>query len=291
MGQNLTDMYEASKNWAVNQYQAIFEGLRQSLDAVKNWGSETIKSFQEVWTNGLEGLFTFFVNLPQRIGQELQKIYTTIHDFFVNLPNNLKEALDLSGDQVADNHVTGVKKHFGDANKMKQVGDAIVIGLLLAIASVAIGIVDVGYRIAKAIYDGINQGMQAVHDAILNAIKAPFEDAFNRIKAGIHDVVDTFNRVSNDIQNAPSKAVGGLKGLIGKIPGFADGGVVPGPVGQPLLAVVHGGEQVIPNGGSNTTSNINVTFQGIFTGSEMEFRKLAVKMFDAYGDAKGMGNL
>ena len=50
------------------------------------------------------------------------------------------------------------------------------------------------------------------------------------------------------------------------------------------------GASVTPNnkiGGAN----INVTFQGIFTGSEMEFRKLAVKMFNAYDDAKGMGTI
>lgn len=40
----------------------------------------------------------------------------------------------------------------------------------------------------------------------------------------------------------------------GKIPGFATGGVVPGPKGSPLLAVVHGGETVIPNGGSSVPS-------------------------------------
>jgi phage-related minor tail protein len=45
-------------------------------------------------------------------------------------------------------------------------------------------------------------------------------------------------------------ATSGLKGLLG----FAEGGVVPGPVGQPTLAVVHGGETITPPGqtGGNT---------------------------------------
>ena len=30
------------------------------------------------------------------------------------------------------------------------------------------------------------------------------------------------------------------------VPGFQEGGTVPGPIGQPQLAVVHGGETVIP---------------------------------------------
>ncbi len=35
-----------------------------------------------------------------------------------------------------------------------------------------------------------------------------------------------------------------------QVPAFASGGPVPGPMGAPMLAVVHGGEYVIPNGGS-----------------------------------------
>jgi TP901 family phage tail tape measure protein len=35
------------------------------------------------------------------------------------------------------------------------------------------------------------------------------------------------------------------------IPGFQSGGTVPGPTGKPRLAVVHGGEQVIPVGGGS----------------------------------------
>lgn len=45
--------------------------------------------------------------------------------------------------------------------------------------------------------------------------------------------------------------------------GFADGGTVPGAFGAPMLAVVHGGETVIPNprpyrGGSSSVVNINI---------------------------------
>ena len=39
------------------------------------------------------------------------------------------------------------------------------------------------------------------------------------------------------------------------IPEFQSGGVVPGPLGQPTLAVVHGGERVIPVGGTSNHTN------------------------------------
>jgi len=53
---------------------------------------------------------------------------------------------------------------------------------------------------------------------------------------------------------------GNIGGKVGRFLGFADGGVVPGPKGQAQLAVVHGGETIIPSGRGTTGSliiNIN----------------------------------
>lgn len=52
----------------------------------------------------------------------------------------------------------------------------------------------------------------------------------------------------------------GLGGIIGSIFGFAEGGVVPGPMGRPQLALVHGGETVTPPGqvAGGFTQNIYV---------------------------------
>ncbi len=44
----------------------------------------------------------------------------------------------------------------------------------------------------------------------------------------------------------PSGQMGGIAGGIGKLLGFQQGGVVPGPIGQPRLAMVHGGEVITP---------------------------------------------
>ncbi len=63
-------------------------------------------------------------------------------------------------------------------------------------------------------------------------------------------VVDDLQNLTKDIVNAQVEGGGGtfdLLNAVGRgvgIPGFAEGGVVPGPVGQPQLAVVHGGEEI-----------------------------------------------
>jgi len=47
--------------------------------------------------------------------------------------------------------------------------------------------------------------------------------------------------------------IGSAAAIVAHIPGFATGGVVPGPTGAPVLAVVHGGETIIPTSGAMST--------------------------------------
>ncbi len=47
--------------------------------------------------------------------------------------------------------------------------------------------------------------------------------------------------------------------LNGAIPGFATGGIVPGPIGRPMLALVHGGESIAPAGQNGNIYNFNLT--------------------------------
>ena len=61
--------------------------------------------------------------------------------------------------------------------------------------------------------------------------------------------------------------------------GFQTGGIVPGPIGSPQTAIVHGGEEIKPvvaseglGGGGGITLNVNI---GTFIGSENDKRNLA----------------
>lgn len=68
------------------------------------------------------------------------------------------------------------------------------------------------------------------------------------------------------------------------IQGFQTGGVVSGPVGSPQLAVVHGGETVLPTGTGGVSGagkveiNLNV---GTFVGTETEKRTFAEDIYNA----------
>lgn len=69
----------------------------------------------------------------------------------------------------------------------------------------------------------------------------------------------------------------------GFIPAFADGGIVPGPVGKATLAIVHGGEAVVPpgseivGGGGGTTMVFN-NYAPIF--SEHDFAEFVQRAID-----------
>lgn len=92
------------------------------------------------------------------------------------------------------------------------------------------------------------------------------------------DAISRLNlsKVSSSIGNAVSgaaKSVGNA--LSSVVPHFDQGGIVPGPVGSAMFAVVHGGERVIPNGVGYGGGGINITITGNNISSGLDIRNLA----------------
>ena len=74
------------------------------------------------------------------------------------------------------------------------------------------------------------------------------------IASGIHATVpgQITSQVGNNIIRSGSQNTTSLTDLAAMVPSFAEGGIVPGPLGAPQFAVVHGGETVMPGGGGTT---------------------------------------
>lgn len=108
---------------------------------------------------------------------------------------------------------------------------------------------------------------------------------------------NNLNRIGGSFDNLRGK----ISGAIGKISEWASkfreareagleyqtGGIVPGPVGAPRLATVHGGEEIVPVGrrtggrdGGGVTLSVNV---GIYAGSATEKRMLAMELWEELG--------
>lgn len=125
-------------------------------------------------------------------------------------------------------------------------------------AAAALGILLVGgIMAALGAIDLLVRGITLILDLFNVLAEAPkniaksFKDLWTTVQ-------DIWNKIVGLVKN-PGSALGAIGGILHdlKIPGFAEGGIVPGAIGAPMLAIVHGGEKVIPNN-SNSSSNSSV---------------------------------
>ena len=101
----------------------------------------------------------------------------------------------------------------------------------------------------KGIFSGIGDFIKGVW----NGISGTISGILDGIKKGIGGIFETIGSLFNGIANAVGGVLSGIgnffsgiwSGIKG-IFGFQEGGVVPGPIGTPQLAIVHGGETIIP---------------------------------------------
>ena len=119
----------------------------------------------------------------------------------------------------------GVWSNFGE-NIVKTVG-TMTVAMVRSATSIVTGLIK---AIAKEI--GKPEWGEELAKAIRNVVETSFLMVLSRLMAGEYAISSN-------------------------IPGFASGGIVPGPLGAPQLAIVHGGEQIIP--ANQTTNNWNLT--------------------------------
>ena len=140
---------------------------------------------------------------------------------------------------------------------------------------------------------------------------------FTNIKKAVSDVKEWFSKRWEEIKKIVQDALDYIKGIIDRfkpkihigldlpnieaawenlkrrardvgIPGFQAGGIVPGPIGAPVPALLHAGERVIPAGvsprGGGDSGGKGVTFEvhiGLYAGSETEKRNIAKDLYAA----------
>ncbi len=128
----------------------------------------------------------------------------------------------------------------------------------------------------RAIQEQEQRAKQEVAKVVLPEVQAPEFAPSAQISADSKGFLAT---IGDSISSAWKSATSWLSA---KLPFFQEGGTVPGPVGMPQLAVVHGGEQVVPVGGSggNLTVNINM---GIYAGKAIEKRQIAYELWEEVG--------
>lgn len=139
------------------------------------------------------------------------------------------------------------------ANKMgifKAIGDGITLGFGLLGDAIRITVQFVSL-LATGISGTLQSaflGIQSIIGAVTGAINAAIEAIKGLIK-GAQEAVAAVAAIPGvklvgDVAGNAAGAVGNAANAVGDILGLADGGLVPGPIGAAVPAIVHGGEAV-----------------------------------------------
>jgi tape measure domain-containing protein len=185
-----------------------------------------------------------------------------------------KHAADLQGIRSADalDEIAKLKQSHADQLKQYQKqrddvvanGNAQTLGLGKAMAPLPAMAADIGKQMGSQMASQFKDGFK-------NSISNLWDWWYDWVHKNWDPWINNFGKsISNAIGGGGSAMVGpvlanALKAL--HVPGFAMGGVVPGPVGAPMLAMVHGGEVVTPPGerfGGNSNSLGAPTFNNTF---------------------------
>ena len=220
-----------------------------------------------------------------------------------------KDTLEIWGKKLGDVTAKGIIL-FGKFFKFIIDHKEIILGVLVAFG-VGIGVLVVTFLIAHAAIIGIFIAIVAWVAIFANAWKGSFEKAKKAVNEFWESVRDRFDKVKEKVESV----INFIKNLIenfkpkikinidlpdiGKawenlktkardigIPGFQTGGIVSGPIGTPIPAIVHAGERIIPAGvqasgggaGGSIALHVNI---GLYAGTETEKRNIAQVLYNS----------
>ena len=109
-------------------------------------------------------------------------------------------------------------------------------------------------EIVGGIWSRVNDTVRGWIDAIIDFVR----ELPGRVVGILKDIPGMVADAIRDIPGlgAALEVFTGIAGKVGKAVGLAEGGIVPGPLGRPLLATVHGGEMVLPVGASKVLAQM-----------------------------------
>jgi hypothetical protein len=248
VGLNLKDAKDATAN-----YNQVVDGLRAKVGGFAEKEGKTASGRSEILKNQ-------FQELQETVGEKLVPALQKLTDWllkviekFEALPDWVQKAIGVAlGLAAALVIVTKATQAFTAA----QVALDVVLGanpvVLITLAVIALGAAlylaytksETFRNIVDSAFDVVQGAVEGVVDAVKTLV-----DWFKKAWEWGSKVADMAGKIPGVKTGAKSLAKTLIPGL-GFLPGFAQGGTVPGPIGAPMVAVVHGGEHVTPVGGS-----------------------------------------
>jgi len=189
-------------------------------------------------------------------GEKLDVVLAAVNEWAVD--PGTQAQLSLLGQSIGGALIDGMKWVIENTDVMAGVGWSIVSKMFEVNVSLQESYRSVGTDVVWGMVTGFvdAMGLPEMSDVMSGAIRGAIEGALR--------VLNPAQMVIDSIKDGIG-ALGGLGAALGltpgsEVPAYAAGGVVPGPVGQAQLAVVHGGETITPAGRG---SGITVIFNGI----------------------------
>lgn len=268
---------------------------------IKNWEG-IVDFFTTLWANiiiafetaklalqmTVEGIVLFFSELPARVMAFITKL------FIEDIPfawGYLAGWLSVKVPELLNNIV----KWFNELpGKILQVMLLIVKTQIdnwtAAINWIAKELPTWGEKIKGFISD-IPDKVKAILEMLIQTIKEKLlggaGSAWSQILDFKDKVVGAFNAIVDAVNKAIDAIKKGFKEGVKGAGSYQVGGVVPGAIGDAQMAIVHGGEQIIPAGAVAPGSGgggggVSITVQvGLYAGSETEKRNIAQMLYES----------
>lgn len=166
-------------------------------------------------------------------GEKLDQLTATINTWSSS-PETQQE-LNQLGQNIGGGLIDGMVYLIENTDKIAGVGWKLVSKLFSVSIDLSGSLGDIGGEIGSGMITGIIEKITGAEVS---------EELSNAIETVIRTIINTLNPVAM-IQESVEQAQQNWSNASNLL-GYATGGVVPGPVGAAQLAVVHGGEQVIP---------------------------------------------
>lgn len=256
-------LWDKVKTLAANAFVSIFSMLTK-LPII----GDILIFMGNIWT----GIVNFLKDDEQKktIGNLFAKIFSSLGG---------NEEVTTSIGKFIDDTIGNIKKFFEEVKQIKTVGDAVsfilkAIGFSENLATAVGELVD---NIISSFKTWLETGenIKSVEGAFELLIKGITKWGewgsyiAQKIAEGIRDnmVEKGKDLVAEGLSNLiiaakKSKLIGGVIGLLG----FQTGGIVPGPIGKPVPAIVHGGETILPTnhsaGNVFFSPNIEINING-----------------------------
>jgi hypothetical protein len=120
---------------------------------------------------------------------------------------------------------------------------------------------------AKEIWGGIVSFFKGVWNELVSG----FENYVNIYINGINSIIGLINKIPGvNLKTIPTLNLGSIKA-------YASGGIVPGAIGEPQLALVHGGETINPPGASGITNNFSIS--QLVVREEADIQRIARELY------------